>query len=152
MNDDALWKLRFEIDFNKPAKTIEKNFSWKKEYIKFYKQNFQKMRQGTDRVSIKEAYRFKRKKYDPAKIEIIQRTIRGHLERKYFQKIYEKQKQRTNIANEILETERTYFNGLDLLIKYFYKPLQKETTKSFSSLISKSQFEAIFGDIEVNFI
>lgn len=141
--------MRFELDFQQPATTIERHVSWKQEYIKLYKQFKLRLKHGNETTYRRETLRLKRKNYDPKKIDIIQRAIRRWLNRKHYKDMLEKHRQRSNIAQEILETEKTYYHGLDLLIKYFYEPLNRESLKSFSGIITETQFKDIFGDIKV---
>lgn len=58
-------------------------------------------------------------------------------------------KKRTHIANEILHTERTYVEGLELIERVFYQPLlhSLKTQPAGQALLSKKSLQDIFANL-----
>jgi hypothetical protein len=53
---------------------------------------------------------------------------------------------RTRVVQEILETEEAYVAGLNLLVKFYKRPLEELIAKG---AITQNQLRAVFSDIEV---
>lgn len=70
--------------------------------------------------------------------------MRGRIRRRKFRKINPSTK-RTDIAKEILSTERTYVKGLQVMVKSYLEPLKRQP----ESVISQANVKKIFQGVEV---
>lgn len=80
-------------------------------------------------------------------IVIVQSVIRRYLAQRKFKAIKSAEKQRQNILNEILTTERKYNSQLRTIMEIFYTPLV-QISKQPDSIVSEEDIRKVFNSIE----
>eukprot|EP00727_Mastigamoeba_balamuthi_P010899 m51a1_g6431 putative domain containing protein (837) ;mRNA; f:357541-360795 len=78
----------------------------------------------------------------------IQKIVRGWLARRKFRETIKKLKHRTKVVKEMLETERTYVESIELLLCEFLAPLRKNA-ESDRPFISSESIASLFSNIEL---
>jgi len=61
----------------------------------------------------------------------------------------EKALRRTQVAQEVLSSETTYVNSIQAVINVYAEPLQRAAAREDTSIISNSQIDKIFNNIQV---
>ena len=97
-------------------------------------------------------------RYDVNKIVTLQRLIHHWATRMHFQQLVEAMSasskdtklnaHRKKVLFEVLSTEASYFQSLDTVVEYFYKPLAGAAAKPNNGIITREDVDAIFGSIE----
>jgi len=98
------------------------------------------------------------KSYDLKKVNVLQRCIHHWAMRLHFSRLVEllTQSNQDNATNahrkkvlfEVLSTEASYFQTLDTIIEYFYKPLHGAAHKPNNGIITKEEVAKLFSSIE----
>lgn len=96
--------------------------------------------------------------YDEKKVRLLQRAIHHWATVMHFQKLVEamtlaNQNDKANahrkkVLFEVLQTEASYFQTLDTIIEYFYKPFSGAAAKPGNGIITTAQVKTIFGSIQ----
>nr|CAG4717260.1 unnamed protein product [Naegleria fowleri] len=79
---------------------------------------------------------------------VLQKYIRRWEARKTYKKIQKARVNRENCAKEILSTEKSYVESLNILQEVYLKPFKAMAAKE-KPIISKEEVQAIFSDIDV---
>eukprot|EP01100_Stratorugosa_tubuloviscum_P013944 TRINITY_DN7193_c0_g1_i1.p1 TRINITY_DN7193_c0_g1~~TRINITY_DN7193_c0_g1_i1.p1 ORF type:complete len:558 (-),score=190.50 TRINITY_DN7193_c0_g1_i1:75-1748(-) len=79
----------------------------------------------------------------------IQSIYRAYKTRKNYIEIKNVIKKRTNIVNEMVETERTYFSSLKIILEEFEKPLQHAFAFNPKGIISNEEIFGLFSNIDM---
>jgi len=77
----------------------------------------------------------------------IQRWSRKMLGKLEIRRLQKMDKHRMNVAKELLATEETYVEQLNIMCELLYRPLTKD--KKFQHVLSQEEVRTIFSDIEV---
>lgn len=96
--------------------------------------------------------------YDVNKVTLLQRLVHHWATRMHFQQLVEAMTasskdtklnaHRKKVLFEVLSTEASYFQSLDTVVEYFYKPLAGAAAKPNNGIITRDEVTAIFGSIE----
>ncbi len=68
--------------------------------------------------------------------------------RKQAKRLFEMQSKRARVAKELLETEQTYVNSLDMMIRLYMKPLLA-SARTADPIMPRSKVQTIFSVVEV---
>lgn len=74
-----------------------------------------------------------------------QGVVRGHFQRKAYKKMVRDVAFREKVANEILSTEKTYINNLDICLRIFWTPL----TDGSKPFLKQEDIDGIFCNIKL---
>lgn len=95
--------------------------------------------------------------YDLNKVVAMQRLIHHWAMRLHFKQLVEAMTassqdtklnaHRKKVLFEVLSTEASYFQALDTIVEYFYKPFSGAAAKPNNGIITKEEVSAIFGSI-----
>jgi hypothetical protein len=96
--------------------------------------------------------------YDMRKIAVLQRAIHHWAVRLHFHQLIELLSQtnkdtamnahRKKVLFEVLSTEASYFQTLDTIVEFFYKPLSGAASKPNNGIITKEEVAKVFSSIE----
>lgn len=96
--------------------------------------------------------------YNVDKVRILQRVIHHWATRLHFQQLVENLTQanastamaahRKKVLFEVLSTEASYFQTLDIIVEYFFKPMTGAANKPNNGIITLSEVKILFGSIE----
>lgn len=96
--------------------------------------------------------------YDLAKVTRLQRLIHHWATRMHFVKLVEAMTassqdtkvnaHRKKVLFEVLSTEASYFQSVDTVVEYFFKPFSGAAAKPNNGIITREEVSAIFGSIE----
>eukprot|EP01105_Mastigella_eilhardi_P018685 TRINITY_DN4343_c0_g1_i2.p1 TRINITY_DN4343_c0_g1~~TRINITY_DN4343_c0_g1_i2.p1 ORF type:complete len:509 (+),score=121.74 TRINITY_DN4343_c0_g1_i2:848-2374(+) len=78
----------------------------------------------------------------------MQARVRGYLARRTYERLFRAEAYRTSIATEIMETEQTYVQNLDIIVEAFLTSLQHMAQQE-KPFVTMDQLKVIFSEIEV---